>query len=118
MSRPYDWSPLGLAGDPTPGDPVVVRAGGVHYRDVSGSLGRATATMEVMDAGVSSGSQSVAALLEGSVELAAQIGKAKARYQAAGDALVPGVGDCEVGSVGGGREHAPGGTVPALGLRR
>ncbi len=88
MSRPYDWSPLGLAGDPTPGDPVVVRSGGVHYQDVSGSLGRATATMEVMDAGVSSGSQSVAALLEGSVQLAAQIGKAKARYQAAGDALV------------------------------
>ncbi|WP_425436243.1 helix-turn-helix domain-containing protein, partial [Luteimicrobium subarcticum] len=35
VSRPSDWSPVGLDIDPTPGDPVLVLAGGRDYLDVA-----------------------------------------------------------------------------------
>lgn len=88
MSRPTDWSAVGWSCDPTPGDPVVVRDGGQRYRSVAAKLQRASATLRAMEAGASCGAQSVDALLDNCEGVASQIETARARYQAAGDALV------------------------------
>jgi|GEM_PF-5515322 len=88
MLRPVDWSPVGLGSDPTPGDPVVVRDGGRHYVGVADALAGSAALLRAMGAGASSGSESVAALLERARGLADDVGRAEGRYRAAGDALV------------------------------
>ncbi len=88
MERPSDWSALGLGGDPTPGDPVIVRDGGFHYREIAAQARRAHDTLTLLEAGASAGSKSVSALLENSLEIAAQLLTVSTRYQAAGDALV------------------------------
>ncbi len=105
MSRPFDWSVLGWGSDPTPGDPVVLRAGGWHYQEVSVKMGRAETTLQAMRAGATSGSKSVEALLMNSVELAQQLGVAKTRYKTAGDALDPGH---DLASLGGGQVRSRG----------
>jgi len=86
--RPADWSAVGRDGDPTPGDPVVVRDGGQKYQNIASALARAAATLRQMNGGASSGSDSVVALLENCDEIADQLSTAQARYQTTGDALV------------------------------
>jgi hypothetical protein len=88
MERPVDWSPVGWASDPTPGDPVVVRTGGQQFQGIAAKLTRTAATLRAMAAGATYGSQSVAALLENRDELLGQIETAATRYQTAGDSLV------------------------------
>jgi len=84
--RPSDWSPLGLAGDPTPGDPVVVRDGGRRYTQVAEAIARAAAALRSLEAGVSN-VDSVKALLETRDTIVDGVGKAEGRYRAAGSAL-------------------------------
>ena len=88
MWRPSDWSPLGLAADPTPGDPVIVRDGGQHYRQVAQALASSAATLRALNGGATTGSDSVTALLEDCGKVLEDVTKAHDRYQVAGDALV------------------------------
>ncbi|MGC3993919.1 MAG: HNH endonuclease [Propionicimonas sp.] len=86
MSRPSDWSALGLSSDPTPGDPAVVRDGGTSYTGVADAIARAAATLRRLDAG-SSTADSVKALLESRDKVVDDVGKAEGRYRSAGQAL-------------------------------
>ena len=86
MSRPSDWSALGLGADPTPGDQVVVRQGGSDYSGVADAIARAAATLRSLAAG-SSNADSVAALLESRDKVVDDVGKAEGRYRSAGSAL-------------------------------
>jgi hypothetical protein len=65
-----------------------VRTGGQQYQGIAAKLTRAATTLRAMAAGSTSGSQSVAALLENRDELTTQVETAATRYQTAGDALV------------------------------
>ncbi|GAA4726283.1 hypothetical protein GCM10023198_59270 [Promicromonospora umidemergens] len=47
--RPSDWSPVGLDADPTPGDPVLVLAGGQEYQEVARSIDNAASAMSRLD---------------------------------------------------------------------
>ncbi|MBA3020543.1 toxin glutamine deamidase domain-containing protein [Propionicimonas sp.] len=84
--RPSDWSPLGLAHDPTPGDPAVVRDGGRRYTQVADAIARAAASLRGLEAGTSN-VDSVKALLETRDTIVDGVGKAEGRYRAAGSAL-------------------------------
>lgn len=86
MSRPTDWSPVGLTADPTPGDPAVVRRGGQSYTDVASRIRRAANTMRALEAGIDQ-SQSVKELLASRDTIVTGIDKAAGRYEAAGAAL-------------------------------
>lgn len=43
MTRPSDWSPVGLDEDPTPGDPDAVRTAAAQWRDASDTIARVRA---------------------------------------------------------------------------
>ncbi|MGC5166342.1 polymorphic toxin-type HINT domain-containing protein [Luteimicrobium sp. DT211] len=87
MSRPTDWSPVGLDIDPTPGDPVLVLSGGREYLDVADSIDGAAAAMARLDV-AGAVSQAVDALMDRKEDTISEVRKAHARYQAAGEALV------------------------------
>jgi len=94
MSRPGDWSPVGLDVDPTPGDPVLVLSGGREYLDVADSIEGAAAAMGRLDV-AGAVSAAVDALIDRKEDTIGEIRKAHARYQAAGDALVSYAGTLE-----------------------
>ena len=85
--RPADWSPVGLDADPTPGDPVLVLAGGQDYLEVAGSIDDAAGAMSRLDV-AGTVSQAVDALIETKEDTVSQIRRAHSRYQATGEALV------------------------------
>ncbi|MGF0117585.1 polymorphic toxin-type HINT domain-containing protein [Promicromonospora sp. Marseille-Q5078] len=85
--RPADWSPVGLDSDPTPGDPVLVLAGGQDYLEVAGSIDDAAGAMSRLDV-AGTVSQAVDALMETKEDTVSQIRRAHSRYRATGDALV------------------------------
>ncbi|WP_454855222.1 polymorphic toxin-type HINT domain-containing protein [Promicromonospora soli] len=87
MSRPSDWSPVGLDADPTPGDPVLVLSGGQEYLDVADSIDNAASAMSRLDVDGTI-SLAVDALMETKEETVGEIRRAHGRYVAAGDALV------------------------------
>ncbi|WP_454860622.1 polymorphic toxin-type HINT domain-containing protein [Promicromonospora soli] len=87
MSRPSDWSPVGLDADPTPGDPVLVLSGGQEYLEVADSIDNAASAMSRLDVDGTI-SLAVDALMETKEETVGEIRKAHGRYVAAGDALV------------------------------
>ncbi|WP_253836127.1 polymorphic toxin-type HINT domain-containing protein [Promicromonospora thailandica] len=87
MSRPSDWSPVGLDADPTPGDPVLVLAGGQEYREVARSIDNAAGAMSRLDV-AGTVSKAVDALMGAKEDTISDIRKAHSRYVAAGDALV------------------------------
>ena len=49
LTRPSDWSPVGLDADPTPGDPVLVLSGGQEYQEVARSIDNAASAMSRLD---------------------------------------------------------------------
>ena len=85
--RPADWSPVGLDSDPTPGDPVLVLAGGQDYLEVAGSIDDAAGAMSRLDV-AGTVSHAVDALMETKEDTVSQIRRAHSRYQATGEALV------------------------------
>ncbi|MFE7407733.1 polymorphic toxin-type HINT domain-containing protein [Isoptericola sp. NPDC057559] len=85
--RPSDWSPVGLDSDPTPGDPVLVLAGGQDYLEVAGSIDDAAGAMSRLDV-AGTVSQAVDALMETKEDTVSEIRRAHSRYQATGEALV------------------------------
>jgi hypothetical protein len=92
--RPADWSPVGLDVDPTPGDPVLVLAGGRDYQDVAGAIDDAATALGRLDV-AGTVSHALDALMETKDDTIAQIRRAHARYQGAGDALVDYARDLE-----------------------
>jgi len=86
--RPSDWSALGYDSDPTPGDPQVVMAGGQYYVKVADSMHNAATVLRALDAGVSSGSQSVQALLKDRDQTLADVAVAEHRYRETGETLI------------------------------
>jgi hypothetical protein len=85
--RPSDWSPVGLDADPTPGDPVLVLAGGQEYLDVADSIDSAAAAMSRLDVDGTI-SQAVDALMSTKEDTIGDVRRAHGRYEAAGEALV------------------------------
>ncbi|GAA4191085.1 hypothetical protein GCM10022288_21390 [Gryllotalpicola kribbensis] len=80
------WREIGYDGDPVPGDPDVVAAGGADYLAVAEAIVGAKRKLDgiELDGQIS---QAVDKLLEKTGEVASNIGKAEARYRAAGQAL-------------------------------
>lgn len=87
MTRPADWSPVGLSSDPVPGDAVMVLAGGNDYLEVADSIDRAARRMGQLETG-GMVSEALDALMERKEETIEDISKAHARYAATGQALV------------------------------
>jgi hypothetical protein len=85
--RPWDWSPVGLASDPVPGDPVVVRQGGGDYQGTAQAIRSAAASLAAVEAG-GQVSLAVDAVMERKTETMAAMVQAYGRYQTAGEALV------------------------------
>ncbi|MBL0885431.1 polymorphic toxin-type HINT domain-containing protein [Myceligenerans indicum] len=85
--RPSDWSPVGLDVDPTPGDPVLVLAGGQDYLEVAGAINDAASAMSRLDVD-GTVSQAVDALMEKKEDTISEIRRAHGRYEAAGEALI------------------------------
>ncbi|MDO5080150.1 hypothetical protein [Buchananella hordeovulneris] len=84
--RPTDWSALGLTGDPTPGDPVVIRGGAQKMRTVADMINRCAANLRALEVG-SSQSESVKALMESKKVIVDGALAAEGRYRATGEAL-------------------------------
>jgi hypothetical protein len=78
---------VGLDSDPTPGDPVLVLAGGQDYLEVAGSIDDAAGAMSRLDV-AGTVSQAVDALMETKEDTVSEIRRAHSRYQATGEALV------------------------------
>lgn len=83
-----DWSPVGLSADPVPGDPEIVRHGGEEYLEVAEAIARAQRTLAHIDLGSFVISEAVDAVRTTASEVAENIGRAHARYESTGDALV------------------------------
>ncbi|WP_423464043.1 polymorphic toxin-type HINT domain-containing protein [Promicromonospora sp. MS192] len=73
--------------DPTPGDPVLVLAGGQEYLEVARSIDDAAGAMSRLDV-AGTVSQAVDSLMGAKEDTIGEIRRAHARYVAAGDALV------------------------------
>jgi hypothetical protein len=80
------WQAIGYGADPIPGDPDVVAAGGRDYLAVADAIVGAKRKLEgiELDGQIS---QAVGKLLDKTGDVAADIGKAEARYRATGEAL-------------------------------
>ncbi|WP_157803749.1 hypothetical protein [Luteimicrobium subarcticum] len=78
---------MGLDIDPTPGDPVLVLAGGRDYLDVASAIDDAASALDRLsvDGTVSA---AVDAVMDRKEDVIADIRKAHCRYEAAGNALV------------------------------
>lgn len=77
-----------MSSDPVPGDPSTVAAGGRDYLDVADAIGSAKNTLHTIDLGDFVVSEAVDALQDTAHKVADSIGKAEARYRAAGEALI------------------------------
>lgn len=80
------WQAIGYGSDPVPGDPDVVAQGGSDYLAVADAIVGAKRKLDGIDLDGQI-SQAVDKLLEKTGDVARDIGKAEARYRAAGQAL-------------------------------
>ncbi|AYG03079.1 hypothetical protein [Gryllotalpicola protaetiae] len=80
------WQAVGYGSDPVPGDPDVVAQGGSDYLAVADAIVGAKRRLEAIDLDGQI-SRAVDELLEKTGDVASDIGKAEARYRAAGQAL-------------------------------
>ncbi|UZN03044.1 hypothetical protein [Cellulomonas sp. S1-8] len=87
MSRPYSWYPLATS-DPVPGEPIVVRAGGRHYKEVATAIADAERVLRALVDAQDAVSQAVESIRDRTHAVADHIKKAYARYDAVGSALV------------------------------
>ncbi len=88
MSRPTDWSPLDLSGDPVPGDPAIVLAYGNKYADVADAIKRTAAKLHaISNHGDSEMSKYVDKLRDDAKEVADDIQKAHERYAGVAQAM-------------------------------
>lgn len=80
------WQSVGYAADPVPGDPDVVAQGGRDYLAVADAIVGAKRKLDGIDLDGQI-SEAVDQLLEKTGDVSSDIGKAEARYRAAGQAL-------------------------------
>ncbi len=89
MSRAgRDWGLVDRAGDPLPGHPHTVLAGGRRYQEVADAIELAASRLRELAGGLDMVSDAVDALDEKCSDVAHDIEKAEKRYRAVGDALV------------------------------
>src|SRR6478672_3774168 len=90
MSRPVDWQEVFGFGDPTPGDPFVVRQVSRRWGDIADAAEYAETKLRgwLRDDSVATWiGKAGSAFAEHSSELPDQLGKAKASYRLASDAM-------------------------------
>lgn len=87
MSRPGDWSALGLGRDPIPGDPGHVRDGGRDYLDVAIAIGDAVDALRSMELDGDE-SEAVETLITNAGDVADSISRAEERYRETAFALL------------------------------
>lgn len=88
MSRPADWSPVGYASDPVPGDPTTVSLVGRRYVGTADAIDRAAQNLlRALDDDFSR-SEAVGAIRGQAEEVARRISMAEERYRGVGDAMV------------------------------
>ena len=88
MSRPADWSPLGSAHDPVPGDPdVVVHTGRLYVGTADSILRAATDLTTALSAGFGQ-AEAIDAIRDQAEDVARRIGRAEERYRGVGEAMV------------------------------
>lgn len=84
--RNHDWSPLGLGGDPIPGDPGLVARQAGTMRDSAGAMLSAADNLRRLEA-PSTCSEAISKILVQSAEAAKLLSEAGARYGSAASAL-------------------------------
>ncbi|WP_243075610.1 hypothetical protein [Microbacterium sp. SS28] len=87
MSRPADWSPLGLASDPVPGDPDVVALTGRMYVGTADAIVRAAADLTRLLDERFGQAESIDAIRDESEDVANRIRRAEERYRGVGEAM-------------------------------
>ncbi|WP_336644510.1 hypothetical protein [Microbacterium sp. USHLN186] len=87
MTRSFDWSPLGRADDPIPGDPDAVDAGGRSYITVADAIASAARALRSMETDGDE-SQATDELIRNASEVADDISRAEERYRETGLALI------------------------------
>ena len=79
MSACLDWTAVGLATDPVPGDPDVLARGGDDYLEVAEAITDARTTLARIDLGTFVVSEAVDAIRTTAAEVAENIGRARGR---------------------------------------
>lgn len=87
MTRPSDWSPLGLSHDPVPGDPAVVGSYATRFSSIASEIGTASTQLGNILADDASVSEYVDAIRGLAEEVADRIGRVQTRYTGAAEAV-------------------------------
>jgi phage-related minor tail protein len=90
MARPTDWTPLGYATDPVPGDPEAVSRQAAHLGTVSQQITDQVAALRKIAAGATDGAlvgQYADKIRSSASELAGQLDKVEGRYHEVSSAL-------------------------------
>ena len=88
MTRPSDWSPVGYASDPVPGDPTRVQVIGRMYVGTADAIDRAATNLSTALRDDFGQAQVLDAIREQAEEVARRIGMAEERYRGVGDAMI------------------------------
>lgn len=86
MSRPTDWSPVGLSCDPIPGDPLALGAAAARYHDTAHAIETAAGNLRRLD-GTTLVSKAFAVTFERIQEVAGKLDSAQSRVEGAGKVL-------------------------------
>ena len=87
MTRPRDWSALGLNHDPIPGDPQEIRAQAIKFREIAHDIGDTAIKLESIANSNDATGKFVEAFAVQAIDVASRIGKAQIRYRDFADAL-------------------------------
>jgi hypothetical protein len=90
MTRPADWSPLGLDSDPVPGDPEQISREAAHLSQVAATItDQIAALRKIADAGAdgSLDGRYADTIRSSAADLASQLGKVVGRYQKTSTAI-------------------------------
>jgi hypothetical protein len=90
MTRPTDWTPLGLDSDPVPGDPEQISREAAHLSQVATTItDQIKALRQIADSGADESlkGQYADTIQSSATDLADQLGKVVGRYQKASTAL-------------------------------
>jgi hypothetical protein len=98
MARPTDWTPLGLASDPVPGDPARIGQEAAHLAAVARQITDQVAALHTIAAGGASGAlkgQYADKIHSAASSLAGQLDKVVGRYREVSSALNQWIPDLE-----------------------
>lgn len=88
MTRPADWTPVGYASDPVPGDPNHVDLVGRMYIGTADSIHRAVQNLQTALDENFGQAETIDAIREVAGDVADRIERAQERYRGVGDAMV------------------------------